>query len=48
MKAIEVKNLHFSYPKQSHETIQGISFEVQEGSVFGLLGPSRAGKSTTQ
>jgi len=48
MKAIEVKNLHFSYPKQSHETIQGISFEVQEGSVFGLLGPSGAGKSTTQ
>lgn len=48
MKAIEVKNLHFSYPKQEQETIQGISFEVQEGSVFGLLGPSGAGKSTTQ
>lgn len=48
MIAIEVKDLRFTYPKQANETIQGISFQVEEGTIFGLLGPSGAGKSTTQ
>ena len=29
------------------EAVRGISFEVQEGEVFGLLGPNGAGKTTT-
>ena len=44
----EVRNLAFKYPKANEDTIKSISFEVEEGKIFGLLGPSGAGKSTTQ
>jgi ABC-2 type transport system ATP-binding protein len=42
---ISVKNLVKEYG--SFEAVKGISFEVQEGEIFGLLGPNGAGKSTT-
>src|SRR5258708_33045061 len=29
------------------EAVRGISFQVQEGEIFGLLGPNGAGKTTT-
>lgn len=44
----QVKNLTFKYPKNKENTIKGITFEIKEGEVFGLLGPSGVGKSTTQ
>jgi len=44
----KVEDLHFKYPKNESETIQGISFEIEKGEIFGFLGPSGAGKSTTQ
>ncbi|OEF97452.1 ABC transporter ATP-binding protein [Desulfuribacillus alkaliarsenatis] len=43
-----VKDLSFTYPKNNEKTLKGISFEIQEGEIFGLLGPSGVGKSTTQ
>ena len=42
---ISVKNLVKNYG--SFQAVKGISFEVQEGEIFGLLGPNGAGKSTT-
>ncbi|HMW67156.1 MAG TPA: ABC transporter ATP-binding protein [Chitinophagaceae bacterium] len=42
---ITVKNLVKKYG--SFEAVKGISFDVQEGEIFGLLGPNGAGKSTT-
>lgn len=42
---IQVKDLRKKYGE--FEAVKGISFEVQEGEIFGLLGPNGAGKSTT-
>lgn len=42
---ISVQNLTKKYGE--FEAVKGISFEVQEGEIFGLLGPNGAGKSTT-
>jgi ABC-2 type transport system ATP-binding protein len=42
---ISVQNLVKNYG--SFQAVKGISFEVQEGEIFGLLGPNGAGKSTT-
>lgn len=45
---IIVENLFLNYPGAKQETLKGISFEVEEGQIFGFLGPSGAGKSTLQ
>jgi len=42
---ISVKNLVKNYG--NFKAVKGISFEVNEGEIFGLLGPNGAGKSTT-
>lgn len=43
---ISAENLSFSYTKNPF--LEGISFQVFPGEVFGFLGPSGAGKSTLQ
>src|SRR4028118_1934257 len=45
MSIIRVENLVKKYG--DFEAVKGISFEVNEGEIFGLLGPNGAGKSTT-
>ncbi|MBX5438679.1 MAG: ABC transporter ATP-binding protein [Thermoflavifilum sp.] len=44
-KMIVVRDLVKKYGEL--EAVKGISFEVEEGEIFGLLGPNGAGKSTT-
>jgi ABC-2 type transport system ATP-binding protein len=45
VSAISVRDLRKSYG--GYEALRGISFEIEEGEVFGLLGPNGAGKTTT-
>lgn len=45
MNAIEVQNLTRDF--NGLQAVDGISFEVQPGEVFGFLGPNGAGKTTT-
>ena len=45
---IEIKNLMYKYPKNKENTIKGMDFNVSKGEIFGFLGPSGAGKTTTQ
>lgn len=45
MKAIEVQDLTRNY--NGLRAVDGISFDVEPGEIFGFLGPNGAGKTTT-
>jgi len=45
MKAIEVQNLIRDY--NGRRAVDGITFAVEPGEIFGFLGPNGAGKTTT-
>ncbi|MCI5045674.1 MAG: ABC transporter ATP-binding protein [Aquisalinus sp.] len=45
---ISLENLSYAYPRAQTATLAGLSLDVKDGEIFGLLGPSGSGKSTTQ
>ncbi len=46
MAIISLKNIHKSYDKGRVEALKGISLDIEEGEIFGLIGPDGAGKSS--
>ena len=44
--AIEVRDLVKRYQKSKTNAVDGVTFEVRRGEIFGLLGPNGAGKTT--
>jgi ABC-type multidrug transport system ATPase subunit len=42
--SIKVQNISKSY--NDIKAVEGITFEVKEGELFGLIGPDGAGKTT--
>jgi ABC-2 type transport system ATP-binding protein len=44
--AVEVQDLVKTYPKAEGNAVDGVSFTIRRGEIFGLLGPNGAGKTT--
>lgn len=45
---LRVRDLRYRYPSRTEPALDGVTFQVGRREVFGFLGPSGAGKTTTQ
>ena len=46
MAIVSVNNLKMSYDKGRVQALKGVSFDVEKGEIFGLIGPDGAGKTS--
>lgn len=46
MSIVSVNNLKKNYRKGKVKALRGLSFEVEEGEIYGIIGPDGAGKTT--
>jgi fluoroquinolone transport system ATP-binding protein len=45
---IKIDNLNFTYENSKKHAVKDVNFSIEKGEIFGFLGPSGAGKTTTQ
>lgn len=45
---INIKALNFTYENSKKHAVKDVNFSIEKGEIFGFLGPSGAGKTTTQ
>ncbi|MGB0681416.1 MAG: ABC transporter ATP-binding protein [Magnetovibrionaceae bacterium] len=45
-KALDLKDLHYTYPAAERASIEGVSLSLSQGETIGIVGASGAGKST--
>ncbi|MEW6468160.1 MAG: ABC transporter ATP-binding protein [Bacteroidota bacterium] len=45
-RALEIKDLHFSYKGSAKSVLGGINLEIRKGETVGIIGPSGSGKTT--
>ena len=43
---ISIRDIHFTYPGDEHESLCGVSLEIEKGSIVAVLGHNGSGKST--
>ncbi len=46
MSIVSVRNLKKAYNRGKTEALKGVSFDVEQGEIFGLIGPDGAGKTS--
>ena len=46
MSIVSVTNLHKTYNKGKTKALNGVSFHVEQGEIFGIIGPDGAGKTS--
>lgn len=46
MTAVSLKNVSYQYPLENHKVIKNVSFEIEKGQVWGLIGANESGKTS--
>ncbi len=46
MEAVSLKNVSYQYPLESEKVVKNLTFSIEKGKAYGLIGENEAGKTT--